>query len=666
MKVNILVVDDRPEGLLAVEAVLKSPLYNLVQASSGTEALKYLLNDEFAVILMDVQMPGMNGFETAGIIKTREKSKDIPIIFMSAISQDEQYVYQGYGVGAVDYIMKPFDPYILKSKVSIFVELYLKNIKLMEQAQQIHDNQIKFYAQALDKLELESLRKYQHLADSIPQMVFRLLPDGNHEYFNKVWFEYTGYSIERSQGKGWEAAVHPDDLASLYASMRGGIEMEAECRIMSRKGIYRWHLLKLRPEIYGRNLRVEAWLGTATDIEDRKRNENLQRFLVLAGKILVSSLDYQETFEEVAELSVKEISDICRIEVINDQGIPEEVVLKHNSEEGELQAFPDLGTLSVIKKGKSIFQPEFSHESLGECSVIVVPMIGRGRTLGAITFVYKNSRHKFGEDHLKIVEELGRRSAMALENSLLYNLSQQAIEVRNDFLSIASHELNTPITTLKLQLQILKRVLNDKDGDPENRCEKSVVSSLRQVDRLIGLIQVLLDVSKIQSGKFHFSFQQSSLSEIVQEVVERHKEVISSSDCTLFVSDLPDVSVKWDKMRIEQVLINLLMNAVKYAPGKIELNVREENGLIKMEVRDFGSGISAEKLPSIFERFSRATSDSVAGMGLGLFIVKEIVEGHGGVVEVESSSQGTIFKISIPMVNKLPLIKPSLKTLIEA
>lgn len=643
MKVNILVVDDRPEGLMAVEAVLKSPDYNLVTASSGMEALKFLLKDEFAVILMDVQMPGMNGFETAEIIKTREKSKDIPIIFMSAISQDQQYVYQGYGVGAIDYIMKPFDPYILKSKVSIFVDLYQKNIKLMEQAKLLHENEIRFYAQALDKLELESLRKYQYLADSIPQIVFRLLPDGNHEYFNKVWFHYTGYTIERSQGKGWKDAVHPEDLESLFTSMSNGIEMEAECRVMSKHGEYRWHLVQLRPERYNNVSEVTAWLGTATDIEDRKRNENSQRLLVKAGKVLVSSLNYQETFEKAAELFVKEIADCCRFEVLNENGNLEEVAFRYNqSEDSDRNSFQDFDTRKVITSAQPVFTAE----------TIIVPMIANGRPLGALSLMFKSSGNKYNETHLKTAEELGRRAAMALENSLLYILSQEAIEIRNNFLSIASHELNTPITTLKLQLQIAKKVLNDKEGDSEERFEKSLSSSLRQVDRLITLIGELLDVSKIQSGKFHFNFAKSSVYEVVDEVVERHREIFSASGCQLLVSDVPKLQVRWDKMRIEQVLINLLMNAVKYAPGKIELNVKEEKGHINLEVRDFGKGIQSDKVNSIFDRFSRATSDSVAGMGLGLYIVKEIVEGHGGRIEVDSSEKGCSFRVTLPSGNQ--------------
>ncbi|MFB7274589.1 MULTISPECIES: two-component system response regulator [Streptomyces] len=134
-KAKILLVDDRPENLLALEAILSALDQTLVRASSGEEALKALLTDDFAVILLDVQMPGMDGFETAAHIKRRERTRDIPIIFLTAINHGPHHTFRGYAAGAVDYISKPFDPWVLRAKVSVFVELYMKNCKLKEQAE---------------------------------------------------------------------------------------------------------------------------------------------------------------------------------------------------------------------------------------------------------------------------------------------------------------------------------------------------------------------------------------------------------------------------------------------------------------------------------------------------------------------------------------------------
>jgi CheY-like chemotaxis protein len=136
-RANILLVDDRPENLLALEAILSSLDQTLVRATSGEEALKALLADDYAVILLDVQMPGMDGFETASHIKRRERTRDIPIIFLTAINREPQHAFRGYSAGAVDYLAKPFDPWVLRAKVSVFVELYLKNRQLREQAEML-------------------------------------------------------------------------------------------------------------------------------------------------------------------------------------------------------------------------------------------------------------------------------------------------------------------------------------------------------------------------------------------------------------------------------------------------------------------------------------------------------------------------------------------------
>ncbi|WP_129842789.1 response regulator [Streptomyces sp. RFCAC02] len=134
-KAKILLVDDRPENLLALEAILSALDQTLVRASSGEEALKALLTEDFAVILLDVQMPGMDGFETAAHIKRRERTRDIPIIFLTAINHGPHHTFRGYAAGAVDYISKPFDPWVLRAKVSVFVDLHMKNVQLREQAQ---------------------------------------------------------------------------------------------------------------------------------------------------------------------------------------------------------------------------------------------------------------------------------------------------------------------------------------------------------------------------------------------------------------------------------------------------------------------------------------------------------------------------------------------------
>lgn len=675
-KVKILVVDDRPEGILSVQAVLTNPDYEIVPAASGSEALKHLLTHDFAVILLDVQMPIMNGFETAALIKTRESSKDIPIIFMSAINQDEQYVYQGYHAGAVDYLLKPFDPYILRSKVSIFVDIFKKKILIQEQARKLYENELQTYAQAMDRMELESLKRYQYLADAIPQIVMQLLPNGEYQYFNKVWQNFTGLSLEQSQGIGWLDALHPDDrIHFLNLDLTTKVGFEFEGRIHKSNDNYKWHLFRFEPEFYSGVDTVTSWLGTATDIEDRKITEDGQRYLARAGELLVSSLDYEMTLQGIAELAVPRLADWCSIDVIKEDDWHNVALVHTDPDKLEwarvlqkkylCDPSTDIGAAHVLNTGKTVIHPVVTDEmlkalalneeqyelakKLDDRSAMIVPMSLKDRTFGTITFVFSSSGRKYNERYVEMAEELGRRCALAYENSHLYHVAQESIEVRNEFLSIASHELNTPITSLKLHLQMTKKAMNGGNVSLD-KFSKSIDASIKQVDRLIALIEVLLDVSRIQSGKLNFNPEHFDIVDVTSEISDRFKEVLNSNNCELTLKIPDQLKVNLDKMRIEQIMINLLTNAIKYAPGKIEISINPLKDNFQINVQDFGEGISNEKLLTIFDRFERASSNrNIGGLGLGLFIVKQIVEGHGGTIVATSEAKvGSRFTVTLP------------------
>ena len=177
-RAKILCVDDTPENLLAVEAILEPLGQELVRAESGEDALRHLLQDEFALILLDVQMPGLDGFQTAELIKQRERTRAVPIIFLTAISKDADNVFRGYETGAVDYLLKPFEPEVLRAKASVFIELWQKTVELRRQAERLRE-------QELDSLQRESEERYRFLGDSIPQQVWTALPDGRLDFVNE-------------------------------------------------------------------------------------------------------------------------------------------------------------------------------------------------------------------------------------------------------------------------------------------------------------------------------------------------------------------------------------------------------------------------------------------------------------------------------------------------
>jgi PAS domain S-box-containing protein len=289
-KVDVLIVDDRLDGLITLEAVLNFPNVNLIRALSGQQAIDLLPFHDFALILLDVQMPEMDGFQAATLIRQNERHKQTPIIFVTAINEDDRYIYKGYEAGAVDYVFKPFQPQVLRSKVAVFVDLFLKSKQLQEQAELIRETEIRNRELRFAEIEVENLRRYLSLADAIPHIVWKAKADGSFDYFNRVWMDYTGYSREESMGLGWQNAIHHDDLAKFLQAWAKAIAFrhetyEAECRIRNKKGDMRWHWVRAVPEV-DEDHEIISWIGTCTEIHDRKLAEAK---LIEAERVAVSA-----------------------------------------------------------------------------------------------------------------------------------------------------------------------------------------------------------------------------------------------------------------------------------------------------------------------------------------------------------------------------------------
>src|SRR5215216_4631566 len=193
---NVLLVDDRPENLLALEGILEPLGQNLIYAHSGEDALRQLLRHDVAVILLDVQMPELDGFETAQLIKQRARTSHVPIIFVTAISKDEAHVFRGYSAGAVDYVFKPFNPDVLRSKVAVFIELHDKSEQLRLQAEQLKE-------QELAELRRESEERYRFLAEAQPDQIWTALPNGELDYVNQRALDYFEVDFAEIVRDGW-------------------------------------------------------------------------------------------------------------------------------------------------------------------------------------------------------------------------------------------------------------------------------------------------------------------------------------------------------------------------------------------------------------------------------------------------------------------------------
>jgi signal transduction histidine kinase len=236
------------------------------------------------------------------------------------------------------------------------------------------------------------------------------------------------------------------------------------------------------------------------------------------------------------------------------------------------------------------------------------------------------------------------------KEALLKELSE-AVQLRDEFLSVASHELRTPIAVLNLRLETVLRQAK-RLGPGSEKLTAGVEIAIRQTTRLSRLIDELLDVSRIASGHLKIQREEVDLSRMVGEVLARLHDLIERGGCSIELRAPTDVSGRWDRLRLEQVLVNLLTNAVKYGgPGPIEVSLAADETQAILTVRDHGPGIPAEQQARIFNRFVRAAPREVssAGLGLGLYIAREIVEGHGGAIRVESRpGDGAAFVVEIP------------------
>jgi PAS domain S-box-containing protein len=441
---TLLLVDDRPQNLLALRAILEPLGHELVSAGSGSEALRILLQrEDFAVILLDVQMPDMDGFEVAEVIKQRERTSTIPIVFLTALSKDEKHVFRGYEVGAVDYLFKPFDPELLRAKVEVFVDLWEKNQQIRQQADLIA-------ARDLAELRRVSAERYRQLADAMPQIVWTADSEGNATYYNQRWFEYTGMSEEQVDEQAWSHVTHPDDLPLVIAkreqTLLDSSVFEVEYRFRAADGTFRWHLGRAVPISHDDGT-IDFWIGTATDIDDRKRIEEAQRFLLDAGAELSRSLDWRAGLSAVARLAVPRIADWCAVHVAEEDGTISTLALEHADPDKivfakELQERyppnPDnaRGAALVIREAASQLVSDIEPgaiaavatdelhasllEQLGLRSFVCVPIIARGRTLGAITLVTAESGRRFGAADLRTAEQLALRAASVIENAQLY------------------------------------------------------------------------------------------------------------------------------------------------------------------------------------------------------------------------------------------------------
>jgi signal transduction histidine kinase len=365
------------------------------------------------------------------------------------------------------------------------------------------------------------------------------------------------------------------------------------------------------------------------------------------------------------------------IDLFDDNGELRRVALTHPDPE-RLEWIKDferryptdpLGPDTVLTTGRAQVIPEITDEMLIQgarseehladlrsfhlSSIMAVPLKVRDRIIGQIGFLATDSGRHYGTDDLALAEDLARRAATAVDNARLYHEAQRALRLRDEFLSIASHELKTPLTALQLHVQVLERALTSSgDGAPDRRrVERFLAGARRQMHRLARLINDLLDVSRISSGKHDPQCDDIDLGAIVQEVVDRFAVEAEAAGSRLTLNLNGSVHAWADGVQIDQVVTNLLSNAIKYGRGQpIDVCLESDDAVARLVVEDHGMGIAPEHIPLVFERFERVTlSHNYRGLGLGLYIARQIVEAHGGRITIASAvEEGTIFTVELP------------------
>jgi signal transduction histidine kinase/DNA-binding response OmpR family regulator len=547
--VKILVVDDAPEKVLGLEVILESLGQTIVKAYSGREALRCLLRDDFAVILLDVNMPEMDGFETAALIRQRKRSEQTPIIFVTALA-DERHVTKGYSLGAVDYIATPVDPDVLRAKVSVFVELYQKTESIRQQAD---------------------------------------------------------------------------------------------------------HLVQLAREQAARQVAEDA----------------MRRSLLLAdaSRTLSRSLDVRATVENLSRVVTPELADSCELLVCSAREDLQIARCKKMLEETNgSAAIPDVSDELLLEAGRAcirqgsaraiwdgrIIDPRetgiVAHS--GHPPILVVPMVTRDAAVGALVLRRGVKDLPFSPADISLVEDIAGRAATALDNAHLYQKVCDGERRKDEFLAMLGHELRNPLAAITNAGELMSLLPPESDDFQE-----ALVIVRQQAALMKRLVDDLLDVSRITSGRISLQKSVVDVCEVMNRVVEAVSAQLRAGDHTLHLG-LPaqPVRVDADPYRLEQILSNLMVNAAKYMDrgGQVFFSAAVEDCEVVFRIRDTGIGISPELLPRVFDLFAQGDKSlhrSQGGLGIGLTIVRALTELHGGTVSAQSEGlgRGAEFVVRLPI-----------------
>jgi signal transduction histidine kinase len=415
-------------------------------------------------------------------------------------------------------------------------------------------------------------------------------------------------------------------------------------------------------------------MSAATEAERERavRAERRQTFLASASAALASSIEYRETVLQVGQLAVPEIANLFFLDEADPDGGCERLVAVFDAEPAPATrndpaaASPPATRTTpqarVIKTGQAIVLCEFpgwmdtiaydtehaaTMRAAGVKTMLVVPILARGVVLGALTLATAAADPHYSSTTLSVAEDLANRIAMAMENARLYHQAQRAVLARENVLAIVSHDLRSPLSAILLNLSSMQR---DASISEKGKVKLGIMK--RSAERMIRMIQDLLDMVSIDAHQLSIRKLRVPTAGLLNDVLEEVRWLAESNEIALTLDAAPLLpSILADAPRIHQVLVNLIGNAVKFTRpgGTIQVQVEPLKDVVQFSVTDDGQGIAEHDLPKIFERMWQVPQNASMGTGLGLFIVRGIVEAHGGHIRAISQlGAGSTFRFTIP------------------
>jgi signal transduction histidine kinase/DNA-binding response OmpR family regulator len=574
-RINILMVDDSPTNLLALETILRGPDRVLIPISSGKDALRYLLDNEAAVVLLDVYMPGIDGLETAQLIRGREKSRDTPIIFLTANSTGVRHLSRGYSLGAVDYIVKPIEPEILRSKVNVFVDLFRKNREIRRQAQLLQEQNAEIESTNLNRLKLLIELGHELVKEHDPQQVLAKFCRSSRRL---VQADFAAVGLLDKSRK----------VFAYFAS--DAVEDSTECR-------------------------VSPALQQALDC-----------VVVEQQPVRLSEGDRCRHGEGAAEMT----ETFLGAPILSAAGVSGWFYLLNKSDgEDFTEADERLAATLATQVGVAYESARLYTEAQEHATELGLEMAVRKQA--------EEERARL------LVREQAARAEAELAN-----------RTKDEFLATLSHELRTPLTAILGWSHIVRQ--NELEGEHLSRALETIERNAHAQSRLI---DDLLDVSRIISGKLQIDLRVVDLSTVIDAAAEAVRPAWEAKQIDFRV-DLGSLAfpVMGDPNRLQQIFWNLFSNAVKFSPkqGQVTVKLESQSSHVYVSVSDRGIGIKPEFLPYIFDRFCQAdgsTTRAQGGLGLGLAIVRHLVDLHHGQVQAQSDGhrQGSTFTITLPVAS---------------